>query len=816
MTAWDAAGRSPNAEPKPPFVVTLARAFRPRDGWVVFVLTISAVLTLPITVSSNRLIAGLAPAIPLAMLGFLMGWWVGGRRISGLLSALLLSVAGVFSGLVWGVHVVMFRPLFQQAATWLNWWARPVQLVDQSYVEALFAARDIPAPPITYFADQWAALLGFGQRVGWWVTGLAVGQGEGDNLVLVWFGVLIAWCVAAWAGWWMARRGRPFVALAPTGLLLCQQVYAANTGHYALLTFLGVSTALLVMGHLARRVRSWEAAGADYSPEIRLDAALIAGALAVAAVVFSPTLPFITSGELSRQFWKLFEQPYRDMETRFSGSFQGTRPGRSLVPAAGVAAGGLPRAHLLGGNPDLGKEVALRVRTRGARDGEPLYWRGQTFAHYDGRGWSDPEETVRELDLAAGEPWQTSGRLIEQRSVLSRVEVAAASRAVLYSAGEPISVDRPYQAITRGAGELIALRSKGGPRRYNVLGRMIDQDPDLLRQAGDQYPGGEQFTRLYLQLPEKLSPRLVQYVAEVTQGAETPYDRALAIEAALREFPYSLDVPPPPAGQEIVSWFLFEQREGYCDYYATAMVVLARLAGIPARLAVGYATGNYERENERYVVTELSAHSWPELYFPSVGWVPFEPTAARVTPERIASGGEIPAWMRMPDSLGMESGLSALREEAEIERRAGIVTQSARWSLFALSLLFSLLVMRRWFGPASQAAPESLSWLFERLMQGARRLGVRILPTDTPRDVGRSLVTAANVRAQSATWQKSAAEDAASLVRREAERLAVAYEKATYAPDATETLVAHYAESRDWGPLWSAIRRLRWVRRRPG
>ncbi|MFC2026044.1 transglutaminase family protein, partial [Chloroflexota bacterium] len=86
-------------------------------------------------------------------------------------------------------------------------------------------------------------------------------------------------------------------------------------------------------------------------------------------------------------------------------------------------------------------------------------------------------------------------------------------------------------------------------------------------------------------------------------------------------------MPAPPSEQEITDYFLFDLQEGYCDYYATTMVVMARSIGIPARLVMGYAQGEYDETTGGYIVTEASAHSWVEVYFPEIGWIEFEPTA---------------------------------------------------------------------------------------------------------------------------------------------------------------------------------------------
>ncbi len=97
----------------------------------------------------------------------------------------------------------------------------------------------------------------------------------------------------------------------------------------------------------------------------------------------------------------------------------------------------------------------------------------------------------------------------------------------------------------------------------------------------------------------------------------------------MREFPYTLDVPVPPADKDVVAYFLFDLQEGYCDYFATAMAVLARSAGLPARVVGGYATGAYHEEEHLFTVTAAEAHTWVEIYFFGIGWVEFEPTPAQ-------------------------------------------------------------------------------------------------------------------------------------------------------------------------------------------
>ncbi|MFP7201299.1 transglutaminase domain-containing protein [Lysinibacillus halotolerans] len=139
-------------------------------------------------------------------------------------------------------------------------------------------------------------------------------------------------------------------------------------------------------------------------------------------------------------------------------------------------------------------------------------------------------------------------------------------------------------------------------------------------------------TERYLQLPETLPDRVRELAAEIVEGRETPYDQARAIELYFRQsgFRYDTeDVAVPSEEQDYVDQFLFETRVGYCDNFSTAMVVLLRSVGIPARWVKGFAGGDVVDNNgsmSTYEITNNHAHSWVEAYIPNVGWVNFEPT----------------------------------------------------------------------------------------------------------------------------------------------------------------------------------------------
>jgi hypothetical protein len=136
------------------------------------------------------------------------------------------------------------------------------------------------------------------------------------------------------------------------------------------------------------------------------------------------------------------------------------------------------------------------------------------------------------------------------------------------------------------------------------------------------------WVRRYTQLPD-VPQRVRDLSNTLTRNRRTTYDKVVAVEQFLRRYPYTLDVKPAPPDRDAVEYFLFDLKQGYCDYFASAMVVLLRAQGIPARLATGYVAGKFDNTAHKFIVTEEEAHSWPEVYFPTYGWQAFEPSGYR-------------------------------------------------------------------------------------------------------------------------------------------------------------------------------------------
>ena len=188
----------------------------------------------------------------------------------------------------------------------------------------------------------------------------------------------------------------------------------------------------------------------------------------------------------------------------------------------------------------------------------------------------------------------------------------------------------------KSVASLLGSRVLVPPRQYTTVGSISTAAPAKLRAAGQEYP--KWVSDRYLQLPRDF-PQTVKALANLlARPSNNPYDKAEAIRRHLTSLPYTDELQIPPEGQDWVEHFLFVQQQGFCQNYASAMVTMLRSLGIPARLAVGFAPGIWDRDREVWEVQARHYHAWPEVYFPRYGWVEFEPTPADVQPSLASLG----------------------------------------------------------------------------------------------------------------------------------------------------------------------------------
>ncbi len=475
-------------------------------------------------------------------------------------------------------------------------------------------------------------------RLGMWLAALTRGDPLYDPVAASVTWGLLFWITAAWAGWMIRRKQTPLLGITPMGILLASVLSYTGAGISPLLFFMGFGLVLIALVHQHSRERRWIVFGVDFSEDISTEIIGMAAAIALVLTLTAAVVPALSMVEIIDWVEERVDS-WRDWRTRSNPVAEslGVEPQPQIVPQRSifeeVAVGGLPRRHLIGSGPELSEEIALIVETgelppmpEDALMEAPSnhYWRSLTYNLYTGRGWATSRtETVSyEAEEMVHDPERVAHRLLNQR-----VRVVDETQRMLYAAGTLVTVDEPFEVAWRqGTGEdIFGVRAESNA--YNVQTLVSTATVEALQSAGIAYPNW--VTERYLRLPEEIPERVLTLAQDLTATEPTPYDRAAAIEQYLRTYPYTLDVPQPPVDQDIADYFLFDLQRGYCDYYATSMVVLARAAGIPARMTVGYITGRYDALNAQYIVSEAEAHAWVEVYFPGYGWIKFEPTGGR-------------------------------------------------------------------------------------------------------------------------------------------------------------------------------------------
>jgi hypothetical protein len=498
-------------------------------------------------------------------------------------------------------------------------------------------------------------------RLSTWSLNLARGQPVFDPLPITLLWGLALWATVVWAGWAVRRHALSVWAVAPAVALLASTLaYVGGRAWYLLPTLASVLVLKALMGHDTCRKR-WEQSGVRYPQRVRSDTVWLALGLSLALVVAAAITPSVSLAgfvELARGLTGV--QPAEEEVAQSLGlESQPVPVPAQLTMLDARRSGGLPTRHLIGSGPELSERVVMVVSIESAPvgtmtdvAGQPrpnYYWRGLNYEHYTDRGWS--AEYAGRVRYAAGEA-AIPASVAHRHLLRQNVRLVGDNSGLLYMAGALVTADREFRVAWRlapgeeeAAGDAYGALIEADTYRADSLLPVVG-DADL-RAAGQDYPAW--IVERYLALPGSVPDRVLALARDLTATELTPFDRALAIEHYLRQFPYTLELPSPPTDQDVVDYFLFDLQQGYCDYYATAMVVLARAVGLPARLVTGYAPGTYDEAEARYVVTEAEAHAWAEVYFPGYGWIEFEPTAGRPAMERPADAAtEVPAELEMP------------------------------------------------------------------------------------------------------------------------------------------------------------------------
>lgn len=487
------------------------------------------------------------------------------------------------------------------------------------------------------------------------------GQPLEDPFLFLLFFFISAWSLGAHAGFAFARFQRLGAAIFPaTVTILLLQIFDENGDRNLIFLAVHLIFVLLLFGrsyYTAQRAL-WKERRLLSSAEAQSEIIFALALSATGLVLLAWLLPVPDHHLAPLERWR------RDLAEAWEKNETINNLTASLRTRETVASSLYGRTLALGQEAPRSDVVLFYVE--GPARGSKPYWRVRSYEIYQDGLWRD--------GAIAQEPFRPEGApltLPEEQGELQRFWFTLVSGPVnvLVTPRYPVWVSRasslvytPVDSIRRDPISFQLAEPLFPGERYAVQVLQPAITEKALRAAGKQYPLW--VTERYLQLPEGFPSALAALAREITATASTPYDQALAITRYLRNtIRYTTSMPPAPPGRDPIVWFLFDYQAGFCNYYATAEVLLLRSLGVPARLVVGYATGEYS--DGRYVVRERHAHAWPEVFFPGIGWVAFEPTS--VETELVYPSGEPPALSTPETSLPLALPQEESNPPADLE-----------------------------------------------------------------------------------------------------------------------------------------------------
>ncbi|MFN2203635.1 MAG: DUF3488 and DUF4129 domain-containing transglutaminase family protein [Caldilineaceae bacterium] len=701
-----------------------------RDGTALTAILVALIyLVLAISLDAAGYVRNLSVLVPVTLGSFGLGFLMSMSRFDGFF-ALLHSM---FVGLAW-ILILMSRSVSK---------VEIAPILSNGYPETQASAYFLMA--------QWSK----------WVIAFINNDLSADNYVFIFEMCFLVWWLTYLGVWSIFRYGYVWRAVIPAGaVLLINAYYAPESILVFLVIFLFLALLLLVRTNLSEQQLRWRELRVQFNQDIALDFLRNGLFYSVVVLVLALVVPGLNRSAQVRAALAPVNQQWEETTERVNRLYQGLN--RQTSPAVSTFGNTLT----LSGARNVTDDVIFRVQTPIGR-----YWRAVVYDTFTGETWLTTATEDKTFDAQENVP---IAAFAMRRPITQTITLDSPVGYVLFGAPDILRVDLPMEATLRSIQTMNAPTTNEAPgtveismaqsRRlldpgdsYTVVSMNTNVTEAALRAASTDYP--QDILDRYLQIPDGFSERVAQDARDLTATQTTVYDKAKAVEAFLRTYQYNDAIEAPPAGRDPIEYFLYDIREGYCDYYATAMVLMLRSVGVPSRVASGYAEGFYNDDTYEYQVTARDAHTWVEVFFPEYGWIEFEPTAGESQLNRprgledaenpFASSAADSANSAYPGPLGeqeqFDQGLdpNAFGEDFNLGARSETLGDRAWWLLgllVSLGLAIGLVFIwrTRYAGPTA-FDPELPPLLYERLERWSHRLGLSSTISFTPYENARRL-----------------------------------------------------------------------------
>lgn len=469
-----------------------------------------------------------------------------------------------------------------------------------------------------------------------------------DSILFFIFLCLLVWFIAMAGGFLLTRKSQPWIPLIVSGITIFAAEFYDQTGNNLYSAFfLFFILVFLSQNNFSVSNRNWKTKGIpvefETEPLIRRSALVIAFII----ILFAWNAPNIASafqkGSQQQKQMIGFIEVIQNRFSKITAPLQGTAYLRSEFFGDTVS---------LGTGSILSDEIVLEISVnQGKPSGSRYYWRARSYDQYIDNQWISSFDSFNLIEANTEIDNLLEYFLFPKRTFTIQTKT---NLGMLYSLPYTQTINRPvkayFQNLTDDKVDYIALTLEEiafSGEKYEVVSRIPIPTIAQMRESSTEYP--DLISDVYLQLPPDFSEKIRDLSLEITKIYANPYDKTQAITNYLRKnIKYSEQIEKPPIDADPIEWFLFEYQEGFCNYYATAEVLMLRSIGIPARIVFGYAQGEAQNPAEtEFTVRRKQSHAWPEVFFAGVGWVEFEPTTIQPTLNRLP-GETVPAISDIP------------------------------------------------------------------------------------------------------------------------------------------------------------------------
>lgn len=686
-----------------------------REGWLILGLVAGMAMVPSVAMRWADWVPGLWVLQLISFIAVIMGFFLAKSRFSVGTAVLMSVVYGLFTvGLFSGSLL----------ANWIPWHDRIPQLVIRQ-TEWLVKASHV-------FFDKDAA------------------DTSRDGLIFIMQTGVILWIIGFASAWYTFRHLAIWRVILPNAILLLLTLvnyYGSQPMEVILVVFMFITLLYIVSTHYLDKETSWRQTGVVYSKETKLDFLQTGFIIVLLALPVAWLVPNVSAGTNLQKYTAPVDNAWQRVQDGWTQLFA------SLRSYGGEYADPFGNSLALGGPRHIEPVPVMDIKSNGGR-----YWRGTTFDIFTGAGWTGSDDL--QLVVMPDQPLPVQ-QYNQRQTITATVTTYMANTGLLYFPHQPVGTDRQAKinviemengryGIDSALNRYVLYEGQ----IYKTWGTMSTVQDQALRLAGIEYP--QWVKDRFLQLPPDISPRIVELAGAIAAPYDTPYNKAEALTQWLRtNITYNDAIEAPPPDVDPVEYFLFETREGYCNYYATALAVMLRSQNIPSRLVVGYTRGTWQPDLEAYRVYSDDAHSWVEVFFPRYGWLEFEPTASEpeIVRASVASNGQGENSPRNEDDTLLESRGRMFDEgsngDVPPENEAGgfsldkiprlVLVIGGLVLVLALALGVSLILADK----QNARGISFVAHVYDRMNRFARWIGVKLFPYQTPHERAVTLVAAA-------------------------------------------------------------------------